>query len=82
MNKPEALSVLHEIAGALRESTLISSVSLDQHISLTKDPKDESYHIRIKCDLDNYSRKSLKPILNKHNLILKEEKGYIVIFPS
>ena len=82
MNKKEALIVLHEVLAVLKDSVLISSVSLDSYgPQMNKDSNDVGYIIRIKCDLDNYSQLCLNPILEKHNLALKADKGYVTIFP-
>jgi hypothetical protein len=82
LNKSEALAVLHEIVDTLGESVIISCVSLDSNVSqVSKDAVKVGYLIRIKCDLDNYTRNCLNPLLEKHGLTLKEEKGYIIISP-
>jgi hypothetical protein len=81
LNKQEALAVLRQILDVLSESMLISGVSLDLHSQVFKDPTNTSYIIRIKGDMNNYSKDCLNPILVKHRLSLKEERGYLVISP-
>jgi hypothetical protein len=82
LKKQEALAVLHEVVDVLRDSVVIDCVSLDYNSSqVSKDPDNAGFLIRIKCDLDNYVKGVLTPILSKHNLALKEDKGFIVIFP-
>ncbi len=79
MNKSEALRVLHEILDVLRESVTISSVSLDsQSAQVVSDGK--GCQIRMKCELDSFSRDCLKPILEKHKLGLKDADGYVTVY--
>ena len=62
MNKSEALSVLHEIAEALKESGMISGVSIDP--SFTKVSKaPEGFTIKMLCDLDIDSWDRIQPVL-------------------
>jgi hypothetical protein len=77
--KSEALAVLHELLDALKESVLISGVSLDCLGSrITSSP--EGFQIKMNCNLDKYSREIIKPILESHKLSIKEDKNYILIF--
>jgi hypothetical protein len=77
MNKTEALAVLSEIRDALKESLVVSCVSLDgsqvSHI-LTG-----GYEIKMKCELDNVSRNIINNILKKYELYLKEQDGYVIL---
>ena len=77
MNKAEALAVLHEIYDACKESLSITRVSLDgsqvSHI-LTG-----GYQIRMKIELDGYSREIIRSIMNKHQLYMKEQNGYVIL---
>jgi hypothetical protein len=61
------------------ESVIISSVSLDPESQVSRNP-DGSYLIRMRCDLDSYSRDRIKPILDEHKLAMKEENGYVIIY--
>jgi hypothetical protein len=79
VNKSEALAVMHEVLDALRESVLIAGVSLDYSNSKTSKPP-EDVLIRIKCDLDDLSRKRIEPILDKHNLKLEVTKDTVLIY--
>ena len=76
MNKTEALAVLNEIRDALKESMIVTCVSLDgsqvSHI-LTG-----GYEIKMKCALDSVSRDLISNILKKHELYLKEQDGYVI----
>jgi|WetSurMetagenome_2_1015567.scaffolds.fasta_scaffold177467_3 hypothetical protein len=73
---------MHEILCVLGESVLIYGVSIDPLSSqVSRDPNNDGYLIRIKCDMTDYSEKCLNPVLEKHGLILRQNKGYIVISP-
>jgi len=81
LNKSEALAVLHEIYGACRESVIITCISIDSLSSkVFKDPENGGFTIRMQCNLDDYSRKCIKPVLENHMLAMIEEKGYVTIF--
>jgi hypothetical protein len=78
MNKAEALVVLHEIRDVLKESVIISSLSLDctpqvEHMSKL------FYEIKMKCELDSQSREYLQLVLDRHKLSMKVEKGSVTI---
>jgi len=77
MNKLEALAVLHEISNAVKESAstsvIVSEGSQVSHI-LTG-----GYEIKMKIELDNYSRDAIKDIMHKYNLYMKEQNGYVII---
>ncbi len=77
MNKSEALAVLHEFYEACKESGGTQCVSLDgsqvSHIFTG------GYEIKMKCELDSPTRDILKVITKKHNLIMKEQNGYVVL---
>jgi hypothetical protein len=77
LNKTEALAVLSEIRDALKESTVVSCVSLDgsqvSHISTG------GYEIKMKCELNRVSRDIINRILKKYELYLKEQGGYVIL---
>lgn len=77
MNKIEALAVLHEIREAWKELVTVSYVALDgsqvSHISTG------GYEIKMKCELDNTSRDILRGILNKYDLYMNEQNGYVIL---
>jgi len=79
MNKSEGQSVLREIQNHLGESILMEDVRLDctpvmQHES------GSAYEIRIKCQLNSQSKQILQSISEKHRLLMKEDKGILVIY--
>ncbi len=77
MNKSEALAVLHQLRDALKDSAIVSCISLDgsqvSHIFTG------GYEIKLKCELDSYSREIMTGIARKHNLYLQEQNGYVVL---
>jgi hypothetical protein len=78
MDRKEALAVLHQINDECKEAILMFCVSIDSlNSQLTKEGT--RYLIKIKCDLDDYSRKCLNPILQRNGLSLKEENGFVII---
>jgi hypothetical protein len=80
LKKQEALGIMHEIRDVLKESVIISSVSLDLRSSrVAKNPEGVGFLIRMRCDLDKYSADCLKPIMDKHSLVLCEENGFVLI---
>ncbi len=76
MNRAEALTVLHEILEACKETITMNSVSLD---NLPDSSQSKSYQIKINCTLDSSSKQCIAPILKKHNLLLKESDEFVVI---
>ena len=51
LKKQEALDVMHEVLAVLRESVLITSVSLDGRCSrVSKDPENGGFIIRMRCN--------------------------------
>jgi len=76
MHREEALAVIHEIYHVCKDSVSLTCISLDsKQVEHTK----FGYQIRMKCELDNISRQRIETIIRKHNLIQKEEKGYMII---
>jgi hypothetical protein len=76
MDRAEALAVLHEILDSCKESVIMNSVSLhNPAISATS----KGYQIKINCALDGVSKQCIEPILKKHNLLLIESEGFVII---
>ncbi len=78
MNRSEAAAVMHEIFDAVGESICIDSVSLDDLDSLIV-KGDRGYQIKMKCSLDTLARRTIKSIIEKYHLAIKEENGYVLI---
>jgi len=70
--------VLHEIFDVIGESICVDSISLDNLDSLII-KGDLGYQIKMRCSFDVNSKDSILPILEKNHLVLKEEKGYVLI---
>ncbi len=77
MNKQEALAVMHEFFEANKESATITCISLDS--SQVSHIFTGGYQIRMKTDLDSYSKEILKVIAKKRNLAITELNGYVII---
>jgi len=59
-------------------SHAIFGVDAPEIITLSR--KDEECEIKIKFSLNNYNRKALDGILQKRNLKMREDKGYIIVY--
>jgi hypothetical protein len=77
LNRTEALAVLHEIQATCSESVSLTQVSLD---TKQEQPLESAFQIRIKGDLDVVSRQLIEIILAKHQIAMREEKGFLYIF--
>jgi hypothetical protein len=76
MDRAEALVVLHEVLEVCKESLIMNSISIDNPpISAIS----KGCQIKINCTLDSISKQCIAPILKKHNLLLKESEGFVVI---
>jgi hypothetical protein len=79
VDKSEALAVLHEILNECKETIVMTCVSLDSpHSHIISGAG--GYKIKMKCELDSYTRKCLNPILQRHGLALEEKGEYATIF--
>ena len=79
MKRPEARAVLHEIFEKSQESVIHWRVSLDSKESHVIEDSD-GFKIGLKCYLDDHSRSVIKTILNKHQLGMKEENGFVLTY--
>jgi hypothetical protein len=81
LEKREAVSVLREIVDTCKDEIAVDWVSLDPlSVSISKNPERESgYLIKMKVGLNRYSREKINCVLEKHGLVLREEKGFVVI---
>jgi hypothetical protein len=77
MNKSEAITLLHEISKALEKSSSVSCVSLNG--SQVSHVFTGGYQIKMKCELDSYSREIMKNIAKTNNLQMKEQNGYVIL---
>ena len=67
--------MLHEVRDVINELVTPTCVTLDPELVHTG----VGFQIRIKCDLDDVSRRCIETIVAKHQLALREEKGYVLI---
>ena len=77
MNKSEVLVVLNEIRDALKNSEVLSCVSLDG--SQVSHVLTGGYEIKMKCELDNVSRDIINGILKRYEMYMKEQNGYVIL---
>jgi len=78
MDRQEAVRVLREILGECDGSLLMSSVSLSP-VTLNRIEK-ASFELRINCGLDDYLRKCINSVVERHKLSMKELGNSVVIY--
>jgi hypothetical protein len=78
MDRQEAAGVLREILGECDESLLLSCVSLSP-IASDKQAS-SSFELRINCGLNDYLRKCINAVLERHKLAMKELGNAVVIY--
>ncbi len=71
INREDAVTVLREL-GKLQEFVFSQLVEINT--------KPEGAEVKIKCVLDAHSRKVINEFLEKRNLKIREEKGFVIIF--
>ena len=76
VKRPEARAVLQEIFDESQESVIHWRVSLDSKKSHVVEGSD-GFEIKAKCDLDEHSRSLIKTILDRHQLGMKDENGFV-----
>jgi archaellum biogenesis ATPase FlaH len=79
MNRQEAIALLREILEACRGLIEMNYVSLDLADAQIRKSADY-YELHVKWVLDERLRQCLTPILEKHQLSMKESKGSIIIY--
>jgi hypothetical protein len=77
MHKSEAFAVLHEFYAACKESVTSSNVSLDS--SQVSHIFTGGYEIKMKCELDSFSRHILQGVIKRNNLTMREQNGYVIL---
>ena len=73
MNRQEATSVLRELLTECNGALSTSSVSLSSTDS-------GNYQLSINCVLDDFLRKCMNTIVEKHGLRMKEQHGKVTLF--
>ena len=79
MNRQEAATVLREVLEACKDLVDMNYISLNPSDAKIRKNAD-SYELYIKCILDNPLKRCLTPILEKHQLRMKELSGAISIY--
>jgi hypothetical protein len=78
MYRQEAAMVLREILGECDGSLLMSCVSLSP-IAPHK-TEGSSFELRISCGLDDYLRKCIHAVVERHKLTMKELGSAVIIY--
>jgi hypothetical protein len=76
MDRKEATMVLREIMGECDGLLLMTCVSL----SPTAPIRDDSFELRIHCGINDYLRRCINTVLQKHQLSMKESNSSLVIY--
>jgi hypothetical protein len=76
MKKAEGLIALLEILEACKDLLHVDAISVD---SQTHDA-DETCTIKVKCTFNGDASHRIAPILEKHQLAYREEKGYLFLY--
>ena len=79
MNRQEAIALLREILEACRGLIEMNYASLNLADAQIRKSADD-YELHIKWVLDERLRLCLTPILEKHQLKIRESKGSIIIY--
>lgn len=74
INKAEAIAVLRELSQSHME---IASADM---VELRKSSNGDQTELKIKCVVSFDCEKSVRKFLEKRNLEMREEKGFIVIY--
>jgi hypothetical protein len=78
MERQEAVKVLREILGECDGSLLMSCVSLSPIVPAKA--KGSSFELKINCSLDDFLRKCIGAVLERHKLVMKEIANSITIY--
>ena len=80
MKKMEAMTVLNEIYRACPEFRNSNVERLDPDLAKIRVLPNGFFELRVKCELNDESRKAIKPILETYKLVMTETKGSVNIF--
>ncbi len=75
MDRKEATTVLREIIGECDGLLSLTCVS----ISPTPERREDSFELRIHCDINAHLRKCISNVLKKHHLSMKESDSSMII---
>jgi hypothetical protein len=79
MERKEATRILREIMGECKGLLFIKHVSL-LPIEPKNTEKPSRYKLRISCEVNDNMRKTIKAVLSKHKLAIKESGELVVIY--
>jgi hypothetical protein len=79
LERGNAVQLLREVLSLLETSVTVSSVCLIPSNSRIQDKCRAEYQIRIGARLDNSTRKTLKQMLEKRDLVMEETDDSILI---
>lgn len=78
MKESEAFLIQQEIIETCKGLISQELVSIDVGSSPTEGSED--YTVVLKCDLTQEARIFIISVISKYNVILKQEKGFVVIY--
>jgi len=78
MERQEAVKVLREILKECNGSLSMSNISVSpiHH----KETTVSSFELKINCSLDDYSRKCIGAVIERHKLAIKEMPNSVTIY--
>ena len=77
MERTQALFTLHELLIALADSPIRKHIVIETMPKIAKSAED--HVIKIKCNLDENTRKIIEPIVKKRNLKIEKLEDAVVI---
>ena len=80
MKRQEATKILRELMGECQSSLLMSCVSLS--LAVPNRAEGSSFELKINCGLDDYLRKCIHAVVERHKLAMKELGSSVVIYRS
>jgi hypothetical protein len=78
MERHEAVRVLREILGECDGALLMSCVSISPIAPFRAEGS--SFELKINCVLDDYLRKCINAVLEKHKLAIKELGSAFIVY--
>ncbi len=73
INRAEAIAVLREL------SNLHTEIAFSELVEINQLNKNHEFELKFKCVLDTHGRKSINEFLEKRNLKMKEENGFVIV---
>lgn len=82
MKRTEAVGLLEDIFGVWGEQIVMEMMYLRQTYQPIQGSENDEYQVVVKANLDKSFRECLEPILERRDLALKVEKGYIIFYTA